>query len=430
MQEIFVKSLGNLTKMVAQTREMDKNLNKVGKTASLKLEKSFERIRKTIEGIKKVFSSLFGLFKTLSLGAIGTLAGFGFRGVQAQKQVAESRVLGVTSKERGALQYAGRASGFGEDFFKDILSNIKNAIVTEEGAGALSSLGIDINKARNMPSLELLENVLNRAKESKVPVQVLSGFVSQLTGLDWNTFKAVDLGKYKSDLQEGLTLSSNSADKLKGIGESINKLSTSLGTLIDKTLASFSPMIETIFNNLGDGIRRIGNSKVFTNMLKDIGDWALSISKGFDKSLENTIKELPSIFNSLKVTFFDLISGLSYLISYIPFIGDKATQKLRDISSSFEKKSQLATIEGEKQKALASLPKITSREEFESARSQYIDRIAPTIQKSTALSQSEKDKEALKAGQDFAKKVELQIMINNGGDVQRLTKSINLQKGN
>lgn len=430
MQEIFVKSLGNLTKMVAQSKELNKQMDRAEKTAQIKLEKSFERLKKLIEGIKKIFSSIFNIFKNITLGAMGTLAGFGLRGVVAQKQVAESRVLGVSSQERGALQFAGRASGFGEDFFKDILGSIKNAIVTEEGAGALSSLGIDINKARSMPSIELLNQVLERAKSSQVPVQVLSGFINQLTGLDWNTFKALDLSKFKTDFQEGMELSSNSADKLKGIGESLNKLTTGFSNLMDKTLAQFAPMIESIFGNISNGLKKIGESKVFNDMLKDIGDWAMSVSKGFDKSFENTLKEIPSIFDSLKITFYDLISGLSYLISYIPFIGDEATQKLRGISASFDKKSDLATIESEKKKALGAMPTISNKEDLASANRAYWDRIMPTITKSESLSKEEKDKAIEKAQSDFLKTLEIKIDVNNGGDVQRLTKSINLQKGN
>lgn len=426
MNQVFVKSLANLTKMQTKAIELDKTLEKGSKTTKDKLNKSLDQFNRSAKTTLDTFKKIFSVIKSISFASMGVGALLGARGVIAQKQVAEAKTLGVTSQQRGALEFAGRASGFGGDFFKDILSSIRNSIVTEEGASSLAGLGIGINQARNMKPLELLETVLEKAKASNMPMQVLSGFISEITGLDWNTFQALDLGKFKKDFEEGMSYSNNSADSLKSIGEGLNRVMTSFTAFIDKTLEPLAPLMDKIFTNFAKGIQAIGNSPEFNKMLKGFGEWIGGISQNFDKSFTEALKEIPAMLGTMKEVFFGLISGLSQLISYIPFIGDETTNKLRRISDDFAKKAELSSIENEKRALMQDMPKLQNRQDIEKYAFDYIDKIGAKIYKSDTLSKEEKEAQMDKLATEIQNKVRLEININNGDESKQLIKNINL----
>lgn len=435
MRAIFTKSLSEVTDILNKTQGVNKALEKGSKIATNGMQKSFEKMRVVMDRILKSIKSVFNVMKNMALTSMISLGGLGFRGIQAQKQTAESRVLGITNQQRGALQFAGRASGFGEDFFKDILGSIKNSLVTEEGAGAFGALGMNVNEARGLSSMELLNKVLENAKKSKLPMQVLSKFITEITGLDWNTFQALDLGKFKKDFREGLSLSSNSADQLKGMGESLNRVITSFGTFIDKMLVPLTPLVENIFDNISESFKKLGESEVFNNALKDIANWVADVTKDLDKTFEQTIKDLPTIFANMKIVFFDVISGLSWLLSYLPGIGDKATKRLEDISASFKGKSERAEIELERDKALEGLRdyfkgKNVSREALEKGKEVFLSEIKDKLAKTENFDLAESRRIMKESADLYDKKLTLEINVNGSdGEIQRLAKTINMQQG-
>lgn len=434
MRAIFTKSLSEVTDILNKTQGVNKALEKGSKIATNGMQKSFEKMRVVMDRILKSIKSVFNVMKNMVLTSMISLGGLGFRGIQAQKQTAESRVLGITNQQRGALQFAGRASGFGEDFFKDILGSIKNSLVTEEGAGAFGALGMNVNEARGLSSMELLNKVLENAKKSKLPMQVLSKFITEITGLDWNTFQALDLGKFKKDFKEGLSLSSNSADQLKGMGESLNRVITSFGTFIDKMLVPLTPLVESIFNNISESFKKLGESDVFNNALKDIGEWVMSITKDLDKTFESTIKDLPKIFANMKIVFFDLISGLSWILSYLP-LGGKSKKRLEDMSASFKGKSERAEIELERDKALEGLRdyfkgKNVSREALEKGKEVFLSEIKDKLAKTENFDLAESRRIMKESADLYDKKLTLEINVNGSdGEAQRLVKTINMQQG-
>lgn len=312
-KELFEKSLQNLDKIYATLKASNKELNKMSKTAVPNLNKSFFNFEKTAQSTLKTFRQIWSVarqigFQTMVAGGI-----LGAKGIQAQKQSAEARILGLTTKERDALTLAGKRSDLGGDFFKNILSNIRDSISTMEGAGALTGgLGIDIREARKMNQIDLLVKVLARLKTSNLAQENIVQIAQELTGLTLSELKAIDLKQFKNDLKDSLKYTAGNTDQIKTIGVNFNKLLASIEKFTNLLVGAFVPDINKAIESITSWVQKLNDTLDF---------------KGIRQSVKEAGSATWDAISETFRTFKDV--GLSI------FGNKEATQRLKDQKNSF-----------------------------------------------------------------------------------------------
>lgn len=317
--EVFKKQLDNLTKI-------SKNLDKMGKTIKNDIdkpmksfEKSINRIQVASLAVQKTFDKLFGIVKGITLTGLGLGALVGFKGLQAKKDVVESKQLGITAQEKGALEYAGKQGFADSGFFKDMLQSIKNASIDIEKSGDFAKLGLDFQKVRKMPAIEALQEVIERAQKLKLDPSIINETIQSLAGISYQTLQNIDLDKFKRDLAEGMQYNDNSADKISKIGEGVNRLTANLSLLFDKTLASMAPTISKIFDNIAKGLNAIAQNKEFQAMLDRLGDWLSGLSSNFDTKVMDIINSIPNVIRSIEKAFLNITGFLLKTYGVVTF---------------------------------------------------------------------------------------------------------------
>lgn len=255
--EIFSKSLQNLDKILKDLKSINVEVKRLD-TPLAKTEKTFSKFEKTTERLSKNFQKLVRGAKTLSLLSIGASVFSGFKGLTQNQINAQSRALGVTSRERNALQFAGKQSGFGDDFFTGMLKNLREVITTQEGAGALTGgLGIDIYKAREMNQVELLKQVISGIQNSSLAQENLSPITQQLLGLSLNELKAIDFKAFVDDLNKAKDYTTESTPAMREMGKSFAKLQATLERILNSFLNDIAPYVQKIFDYLTNTLPKI-----------------------------------------------------------------------------------------------------------------------------------------------------------------------------
>lgn len=329
---------------------IDKSLNK----PMSNFEKTTKSVQRSTQILTKSFEKLFSVVKNIGFASLGTslLTGgaLGIRGAQAQKSSVEARTLGVTTQERGALEYAGKQTMADSGFFKDILKNIREASVSEGGFDAFALLGLDALQIRKMPALDALNLVLESAKNFKGDPTILSNALNEIAGVDYQTFKALDVEKFKKFFQEGLTYTDNSAEKLKGVGEAVNRVTQNLQLMMDKVLSSMAPAFEKVLNNITKGLNAIAQNPTFKKMLDDISNWLLNMTKGFDDKVMDLIQSIPQVLRDMQIVFLNILSGLAEASTWI--LTGEADTKARKFAEATQKKADLLEAEKYRKQAL------------------------------------------------------------------------------
>ena len=348
-KEIFKKPLEHLTKISALLKDNQKNMKSLTPEAKkfetalggvIQKLKSMESVAK---GVGRVMRSIFDMVKSITLASMvsGTL--LGIRGKLAQKSVAEANDLGLSSKNKSALEYAGEQAGRGGDFFKDILKEIRASLLSHEDAGKFATLGIDANALRNKDSMEQLRAVLEAGQKYRGDFRVLEEALQGIAGISQNTLKNIDLTQFSKDFQEGLSTFGGYDATLQSMGVGFNRVLANLKNIIDQISASLAPSVEQIFNNIAKGIQALSKDGTFNSMLEKLGQTFASMSEGFGEAIKSFVSDLPEILKQMQVVFYKIIEGLSYTMGIFTF--GKTSKSAYATSESFEKKGDYARMD-------------------------------------------------------------------------------------
>lgn len=401
-QELFSQSLQNIENILKTLKSVNKELDKGSRVQVNQFDKRMTNIKKTAQETLKTFNSMFRVAKQIGFSAIATGTAFGLKGIQAQKQSAESRILGITTKERDALTLAGKRSDLGGDFFKNILGNIRDAISTMEGAGALTGgLGIDIQKARKMNQVDLLTQVLERLQTSNLAQENIAQIAQELTGLTLSELKAIDLKQFKSDLVDAMKYTAGNTEQIKTIGVNFNNLLASIEKFTNTIVGAFVPEINKAMQTLTGWVQDLNkmiSSLNITNIKKEVSETGKTAWGGI-KDAFNTLKDI----------------GAS-------FFGSKEAKQRLNVQSA------IGQAQIQSRLFMQNMPKITSKEELERYKQDYQTKIAPYIE------QAQGSKEAQNIVNQTLQRMDklvIDVNVNGNGiaDSQRLTHSINMNQG-
>lgn len=337
-KEVFKTQLESL-------EQISKKLDNISKKIDNGLNKPMQKFRGTIlsiavatRGLQSTFSKIFGIIKNIGLTTLFGGGIIGFKGLQAQKQVTESGRLGISTQERSALEYAGKQTQADSGFLKDILKSINTALINfPESAEHFARLGLTREDLQGKSAFEQIEKVLSQAQKSNLEGFLVNESLQNLTGIDLNTLKSLDLGKLSAFYQEGLSYTSDSADQISKIGEGVNRVTTTLNTLFDKLLASFSPAIESIFNNIAKSLNAIANNSKFQELLEKLTQWAIDFSENFDTKALNFINKIPDILETMQIVFNRIVEWLAYFASKVTF--GSTSESLSRVSQQAEKRA-------------------------------------------------------------------------------------------
>lgn len=355
-KKIFEQELKELDKIAKKLISVQDTLeNGLNKPMS-KFDKATKAVVRSSLTLQKTFSKIYSIVKNIgfaSLGA-GLLSGgvLGVRGAYAQKSSVEAKTLGLDAQQKGALEYAGKQTMADSSFFKNILKSIRDASVNQESFDSFAMLGLDPLKMRKAPALEVLNEVLSSAKNFKGDMSLLGKALNELTGIDYNSFQAIDLKKFAQFYKEGLSYSDKSIDKLKSVGEAVNRVSANLQLMVDKVLASLSPAFSNVLNNISKGANAIAQNPAFKNMLNDFSKFLESASNGFDDKVMELIKSIPNTLRDMQIVFYNILSALANASTWI-LTGDADT-RARNFAEATQKKADLLEIAKYKQEALQS----------------------------------------------------------------------------
>lgn len=358
--EIFKRDLATLEKISEHLKNLGKTIKSGVDKPMRDFEKTTSRISKATDRITNSFDKLFGVVKRIGLASMLTGGALALRGAMAQKQSVESKVLGVSNKQKGALEYAGKQTMGDSDFFKDILSTIKKASVSQEGYDLFANIGLRAQDIRAMKPLEALKTTLDALSkyDKSGKEDLFEDLLGGLTGLSQFQFEAIDFKKFNESFKEGLGYYDESNEKLKGVGESLNRVTANFQLLIDKTLSSLAPSFEKVLNNISRGMNAIAQNPAFQDMLKKMEDWLLDMSKGFDSKISEMIKSIPDILRDMQIVFLNIVSSLANLSTWWQTGEDD--EKARKFAESMKRKADLLERDRYKDRALES----TTREEF------------------------------------------------------------------
>ena len=352
--EIFKKSLNDLDKIAKHLDSMGKKIDKGLNKPMSNFEKTTKSIEKNSQVLIKSFEKLFSVVKNIGFASLGTglLSGgaLGVRGIQAQKSSVEAKVLGLDTQSKGALEYAGKQTMSDSSFFKDILKNIREASVSDSGFDAFALLGLDALKIRKMPALDALNLVLDSAKSFKGDPTILSNALGELAGIDYQTFQSLDVDKFRKFFEEGLQYTDNSAEKLKGVGESVNRVTQNLQLMADKVLSSLSPAFEKVLNNVSQGLNSIAQNPAFKKMLDNLSEWMQNISKGLDAKVMEIIQSIPEVLRDMQIVFLNILAGLAEASTWI--LTGEADKKATKFAQVTQKKADLLEAEKYRDQAL------------------------------------------------------------------------------
>lgn len=365
--EIFKKQLQTLDKIRERLQGVNKLQDKLVK-ANTKFSKSLDLANKGANRLLDTLKRVFSVVKNIGFASLfggGLLA---LKGVMGQKESIRSKKLGLTSKEMGALRYAGGENVADRDFYIELMRNLKTATLTHEKAGSFGKLGINWQQAQSMNSLELLRTFLENAKTREGSNQfgksVLQEAIKDVGGIDLMDLKTIDLSSFEKAFSEGLALSNDSTQKLEGIGKGINAITTSLDTLINTTLASISPAIEKILKSISGGLGKIANNPEFQKLMDRISSWALKIAENFDEKLINAFKDLPSIVQKIQDIFYQILDALSTAMKVV-------TLGLNENVNKFGEWTEAKVKEIEKRDKFQNIMKARSVEEVDKAYADY-----------------------------------------------------------
>lgn len=365
--EIFKKQLQTLDKIRERLQGVNKLQDKLVK-ANTKFSKSLDLANKGANRLLDTLKRVFSVVKNIGFASLfggGLLA---LKGVMGQKESIRSKKLGLTSKEMGALRYAGGENVADRDFYIELMRNLKTATLTHEKAGSFGKLGINWQQAQSMNPLELLRTFLENAKTREGSNQfgksVLQEAIKDVGGIDLMDLKTIDLSSFEKAFSEGLALSNDSTQKLEGIGKGINAITTSLDTLINTTLASISPAIEKILKSISGGLGKIANNPEFQKLMDRISSWALKIAENFDEKLINAFKDLPSIVQKIQDIFYQILDALSTAMKVV-------TLGLNENVNKFGEWTESKVKEIEKRDKFQNIMKARSVEEVDKAYADY-----------------------------------------------------------
>lgn len=314
--------------MLAKVQAMGKATAKLNPPIK-KFEKTLKSALTPLRAMASIFDKIYSIVKGLGLGSLFGLGGIGVRGIMALKASAESKRLGVQVQEKGALEYAGSQAGLGKDFFKGVLENIRQTALTPEGLDLFGGIGLDALQISKMPALEALQATIQALQSTslKTDAQTFESLLQGITGMGTYQFKAIDFSKFKSDFEEGLKYTDNSAEKIKTIGEGVNRLTANFQLLSDKILASLSPVISKVFTNIGVGLNAIATNKSFQELMEKIGNWATNISSKFDETLLKVVQDIPQILRDFQIALLSITSTLINIAE--TFVFGKADDQLK-----------------------------------------------------------------------------------------------------
>ena len=253
----------------------------------------------------------------------------------AQKSSVEAKTLGITSQEKGALEYAGKQTMANEGFFKSILSSIKEATQSQSAYDVFGLIGLDKNVVKSKNSLEQLNMVLNAISSSSKQlesVDKLKEVLGELTGLSVSEFKALDLDKFQKTYKEGLGYFDNSNEKLKVIGESFNRVTANIQLLADKVMSALAPAFSRVLDNVTKGLNAVAQNPAFQKMMDSLSKWLESLSKGFEDKIESIINLLPDIIRATQIPFYRIKASLSDLSTWW-LTGEGDTKALKESAS-------------------------------------------------------------------------------------------------
>lgn len=326
--EIFKVKLENLKAMLGKVQAMGKATVKLNPPIK-KFEKTLKSALTPLRAMASIFDKIYSIVKGLGLGSLFGLGGIGVRGIMALKASAESKRLGVQVQEKGALEYAGSQAGLGKDFFKGVLENIRQTSLTAEGLDLFGGIGLDALQISKMPALEALQATIQALQSTslKTDAQTFERLLQGITGMGTYQFKAIDFSKFKSDFEEGLKYTDNSAEKIKTIGEGVNRLTANFQLLSDKILASLSPVISKVFTNIGVGLNAIATNKSFQELMEKIGNWATNISSKFDETLLKVVQDIPQLLRDFQIALLSITSTLINIAE--TFVFGKADDQLK-----------------------------------------------------------------------------------------------------
>lgn len=400
--EIFKKDLESLQKLVDNAKILQKQIKGINKPMK-DFEKTSQKVVNFAEKTTKAFDKLYGIIKRIGLTGLLSGGGLALRGAMAQKSSVEAKTLGITSQQKGALEYAGKQTMANEGFFKSILSSIKEATQSQSAYDVFGLIGLDKNVVKSKNSLEQLNMVLNAISSSSKQlesVDKLKEVLGELTGLSVSEFKALDLDKFQKTYKEGLGYFDNSNEKLKVIGESFNRVTANIQLLADKVMSALAPAFSRVLDNITKGLNAVAQNPAFQKMMDSLSKWLESLSKGFDEKITSAINSIPEILRDMQVVFLRLLSALAEASTWL-LTGESDT-RARKFAESATKKADLLELERYKE----SLKTTASPEEF-------IDSLmeARNIEKKYNLQSSNLDKDVQK---NFLRlEPQINLVINN-----------------
>lgn len=397
--EIFKKDLETLQKLVDNAKDLQKQIKGVNKPMK-DFEKTSQKVVTYAEKTTKTFDKLYGIIKRIGLTGLLSGGALTLRGVMAQKSSVEAKTLGITSQQKGALEYAGKQGMASADFFKSVLKTIREASVSESGFDAFALLGLDAFRIRELPALEQLTTTLEALKKFQGDPIILKNALSELTGLDFSTFKTLDLDKFKKDFKEGLGYYDNSNEKLKAVGESFNRVTANVQLLADKVMSALAPAFSRVLDNITKGLNAVAQNPAFQKMMDNLSKWLVSLSQGFDEKITSAINSIPELLRDMQVVFLRILSALAEASTWL-LVGE-SDKRARQFAESATKKADLLELERYKQ----SLKTTSSPEEF-------VDSLmgARSIEKKYNLQSSNLDKDIQK---NFMKlEPQINVVINN-----------------
>lgn len=397
--EIFKKDLETLEKMIESTKSLQGKIK--GINSPMKdFEKATQKIATHTDKTTKSFAKLYSIAKRIGFAGVLGGGGLSVRGIMAQKSIVEAKTLGVSSQQKGALEYAGKQGMANSDFFKSILKNIRESSVSESGFDAFALLGLDALKIRELPALDQLTTTLEAMKNFKGDPIILKNALSEIAGIDYATLKTLDMDKFKKDFKEGLGYYDNSNEKLKVIGESFNRVTANIQLLADKAMTSLAPAFSKVIDNITKGVNAIAQSPSFQKMLDNISKWLENLTAGFDEKVTSAISSIPEILRDMQVVFFRMLSALAEASTWI-LTGESDT-KARKFAENLTKKADLLELDKYKD----SLKTTNSPQEF-------VDSLmgARGIEKKYNLQNSNTDKDIQK---NFVRlEPQINLVINN-----------------
>lgn len=352
--EIFKRDLATLEKISEHLKNLGKTIKSGVDKPMRDFEKTTSRISKATDRITKSFDKLFGVVKRIGLASMLTGGALALRGAMAQKQSVEAKTLGVSNTQKGALEYAGKQTMADEDFFTNMIRSIKSASTSSSQYDAFGMLGLNKDVIRDMKDpIEALQKVVEALREKRQTLNKdrFTEAMSSVTGLSLEQFDAIDFDKFNKFFKEGLGYYDESNEKLKGVGESLNRVTANLQLFIDKTLASLASSFERVLNNISKGLNAIAKNPAFQDMLKKMEDWLLDISKGFDSKVSEMIKSIPDILSDMQMVFYRIVSSLANLSTWWQTGEDD--ERARKLAESYSRKADILELEKHKKSALS-----------------------------------------------------------------------------